>query len=120
MDHRVKPGGDEFLERSTSFSRRLLPLLRNPDQRPQNVGRALEPLLRRVPFVEEHDFLIGPHPRADRMLGDVGNQPVGIGEDVVAQREHRAFRADLDALDIGAPAQRLDGDDLEQMLDLFR
>ena len=78
-------------------SRRLRPLLRNPDQRPQNLRRALEPLLRRLPVVEEHDLHVRPHARADPVLGDVGDQAFGIGENVVAERQHRAFRADLDA-----------------------
>ena len=33
----------------------------------------------------------------------------------VAEREHRALRAGLDLLDIGATAQRLEGDDTQQV-----
>src|SRR5579863_630990 len=100
-------------------SRRLSALLRDRDQRPQNPGGAFQPLGRRVPFVEEHDLHVRADASAFGVLGDVGDQAFGIGEDVVAQREHRAFRADFDALDIGAPAQRFNADDLEKMLHLL-
>ncbi len=49
-------------------------------------------------------------------LLDEGDEAVRIGERVVAERQHRALRPGIDLLDIGAAAQRLDGDDLEQLL----
>ena len=57
---------------------------------------------------------------AGALLADEGDQALRIGEGVVAERQHRALRPGLDLLDIGAPAQRLDGDDLQQVLDLLR
>src|SRR6516165_7656048 len=82
-------------------------LLGDGDERAQNAGGAFEALGRGVPFVEEHDLHVRAHARAGRMLGDVGNKPTRIVENIVAEREHRAFGPDFDALDIGAPAQRL-------------
>ena len=38
---------------------------------------------------------------------------------VVAEGDDRALRADIDLLDIGAAAERLDRHDLEEMLDLL-
>ena len=43
---------------------------------------------------------------------------VRIGENIVAERQHDAFRSGLDLFHIGAAAQALDGDDLQQVLDL--
>jgi hypothetical protein len=48
-------------------------------------------------------FMSGRTRAPSGVLGDVGDQALGIGENVVAEGEHRAFRADLDALDIGVP-----------------
>lgn len=89
--------------------RPLLRLLRNPDQRPQNSGGAFEALCRGVPFVEKHD--VGAHARVFGMLADIADETFGVGEEIVAERQHRAFRGGLDALDIGAPASGFDGDD---------
>ncbi len=86
----------------------------------QNRRRTLETLLRLFPVVEEHDLHVGPHARGRSLLADIGDQALRIGEDVVAEGEHRALRPGLDLLDIGPPAQRLDGHDLEQVLDLLR
>ena len=74
------------------------------DQRTQNVRRAFQPLGRRIPLVEEYDLHVRAHARANRMLGNVSNQPIRIVENVVAEPEHSAFGSGLDALHIGAPA----------------
>ena len=73
-----------------------------------------------LPVVEEHDPHVGAHLRGRPLLADVGDKPFRIGEHVVAERQHRALRPGVDLLDIGAPAQRLDGDDLEQVLHFLR
>ena len=85
-----------------STSPRLGAPLRDPGQRPQNSGGAFEARGGRFPFVEEHDLHVGAHARALGVLGDIGDQAFRVGEDVVAEGEHRAFRADFDALHIGA------------------
>ena len=54
------------------------------------------------------------------LLADKGDQPVRIGENIVAERQHHALRPGLELLDIGAAAQRLDRHHLQQMLDLAR
>jgi hypothetical protein len=56
-----------------AYLRRPRRLLGNSNQRTQNAGRALEPLLRRFPFVEEHDFHIRAHARAGLVLADIGD-----------------------------------------------
>jgi hypothetical protein len=86
-------------------SRSLLRLLRNPDQRAQNARGAFEARGRGVPFVEEHDFHVRADAGAFGVLADIGDEAFGVGEDVVAEREHRAFRADFDPFDIGAPVR---------------
>src|ERR1700677_1555918 len=89
----------------TSYLLRCLRrFLRNPDQRSQNPRGAFQPRGGCVPFVEEHHLHVRAHAGAFGMLADIGDEAFGIGESVVAEGEHRAFRADLDPLDIGVPA----------------
>ena len=99
---------------------RRLGALGDPDQAAQDRGRTLEALLRLLPIVEQHDLHVRPHARSGPLLANEGDQALGIGECIVAERDHRALGPGFDLLDIGAPAQRLDGDDLQQMLDLDR
>ncbi len=47
-------------------------------------------------------------------------RPGGIGEAVVVEGDDRALGAGLDLLDAGVAAQPLDGDDLQQIVDLGR
>src|SRR5499427_10914123 len=73
-----------------------------------------------LPIVEEDNLHIGPHPRRRALIADKGDEPVGIGEGVVAERHHRTLGPGLDLLHIGPPAEQFDRDDLEEMLDLLR
>jgi hypothetical protein len=49
----------------------------------------------------------------------IGDQARGIGEFLVAELHHAAFRAGIELFDIRLAAQRLDVDELQQVLDLF-
>src|SRR6185369_2452105 len=98
--------------------RRLL-LLGDPHQPPQDEVGALEPLLGARPVVEEHDLHVGAHARRGAVVADIGDEPIRIGKLVVAEGEHSSLRPGLDLLDVRAPAQRLDGDDAQQVLHLL-
>src|SRR5262245_50512970 len=82
----------------------------------QDLHRALEAGVGLLPVLEEHDLHVGAHARRGAAVADIAHEAIGIGERIVAEGQHRALRAGLDLLHVGAPAQRLDGDDLEQML----
>src|SRR5580693_9669836 len=74
-------------------SRRLRPLLRDPNQRPQNPRRAFQSLRCRLPLIEKHHLHIRPHPRPLGVLADIGDQTFGISEKILPERQHRALRA---------------------------
>src|SRR5262249_32215936 len=106
-------------EEANASSRRL-GAFRDRRELAQDYRRALQPLGRRRPFLAEHDFDILAYARGGPTLGDVGNQPIRILENIVAESEHCALRPDFDALDISAPAQRFDRHNLQQIFDLVR
>ena len=54
------------------------------------------------------------------LLGDVTDQRCRVRELLAAELDDDALGAGFQLLDIGLAAQRLDEDDLEQVLDLFR
>ena len=83
---------------------------------PQRGLRAFEPLLRRGPVARDHHLLIRAYLHGRLMLGDEADEAHRIGKRVVAEAEHGAFGAGVDFLDARRAAQRLDGDDLEQVL----
>src|SRR6266536_85026 len=85
----------------------------------QDAGGAVEPLLGPLPFVEEHHLHVGPYASVV-VLADEPDQCVGIGKAVVAEGDHRALGPGLDLLHIGLAAQRLDGDDLQELAHLLR
>jgi hypothetical protein len=78
--------------------------LRQTRQAAQDRGRAFEPLLGRRPVLEEYDLLVGPHARLRSLLADEGDEPIRVGEAVIAEGDHRALGSGLDPLHIGAPA----------------
>src|SRR5262249_54298626 len=83
---------------------RRLRALCNRDEPAQDRGGALQAILRILPLVEEHHLLVGPHARVPALLADEGDQPLWIGEDVVAERHPRALGAGPDLPHVGAPA----------------
>src|SRR5262249_23805815 len=66
-------------------SSRRLGGLRELDQAAQDQRGALEALLRRGPILEEHDLHIRAHPRSRPLVANERDQPVRIGEGVVAE-----------------------------------
>ncbi len=54
------------------------------------------------------------------MLLDERDQARGVGEMVVAERDHRALGSDVDLRDIGLAAHALDGHHLEQLVGFRR
>ncbi len=93
---------------------RRLGLLGDANEIAQHRRGAVQALAGLLPVVEQHDLHVGPHPRRRALLADEGDQAFRIGEGAVAERQHRALRPGLDLLDVGAAAQRLDGDDLKR------
>src|SRR6516225_19577 len=73
-----------------------------------------------LPIVEEHDLHVGPHPCGAALIANEGHQAIGIGKGTIAERDHRAFGTGLDPFDVGLPAERLDADDLQKVLDFCR
>ena len=63
--------------------------------------------------------MIGLQAHPPRFLGDESDQPFRVGEIIVAESYQHAARACLHLPHPGAPAQRLDLDDIEQMVDLL-
>src|SRR5262249_52995199 len=101
-------------------SSRRLGRLRQRHQAAQDGRGSAQARLGIFPLVEKDNLHIGPHPRRRALIADKGDKPVGIGEDIVAERHHRPLGPGLDLLHIGLPAKRFDRDDLEEMLDLLR
>src|SRR5215216_7020673 len=99
--------------------RRLL-ALREIGELPQDLGRAHQPLLRRLPYLEEHHLHVRAHLGGLAVLADEGHQPVRLREFVLAEGDDRALRPGIDLLDIGSAAIGLDGRDLEEIADLVR
>src|ERR1700761_616231 len=71
---------------------------------PQNLGGAHQALFRRFPFLQKHHLHVRPHLGGVAVLADEIDQTVGLRELVVAEGDHRALRAGIDLLDIGAAA----------------
>jgi hypothetical protein len=101
-------------------SRLNLRALGDRDKLPQDRGSALEAILRLAPILEEHDFHVRAHARRRPFVLNKGEQPLGVGERIVAERQHRTLRPGIDFGNVGTPAQRLDADHGQQMLHLIR
>src|SRR5256886_3751890 len=114
----LSAGARRLAARATSSCR--LGRLGQRHQAAQDGRGSAQTLLGIFPIVEEDNLHIGPHPRRRALIADKGDEPVGIGEGVVAERHHRTLGPGLDLLHIGLPAERFDRDDLEEMLNLLR
>jgi hypothetical protein len=79
-----------------------------------------QPLVRRRQVADEHHALVGPDLGHVALLGNVADQPGRIGEFLVAEMHHHALWPGIEFLDIGLAAQRLDEDDLQEVLHLDR
>ena len=80
----------------------------------------IKPLLRRLPYLEEHHLHVGSHLGGLAVLADEEHQPVRLRELVLAEGDDRALRSGIDLLDVGAPAIGLDRGDLEEIADFVR
>ena len=69
--------------------------------------------------MQAYQGVIGPELDGAVLAGDERHQSGGIGEALVPERHRGAARASLDLGHAGAAAQALDGDDLQQVLDLL-
>src|SRR5260370_10701967 len=74
----------------------------------QDFGGAGQTFLRRLPFLEEHNLHVRPHPGRLAVLADEIDQAFRLRELVVAQRDHGPLRPRIDLLDLGAAAIALE------------
>src|SRR5262249_26265162 len=72
-------------------------------QAAEDGGGPAQPRLGIFQIVEEDTLHSGPPPRRGALIGDKGDEPVGIGEGVVAERHPRPLGPGLDLLHIGPP-----------------
>ena len=99
---------------------RCFAVLRQTCELAQDFGGTRQTLLGRLPFLEEHHLHVGPDPRCLAVLADEIDQPIRLGELVVAEGDDSALRPRIDLFDVGASAIVLDGGNLEQLAHLVR
>src|SRR5690606_17243308 len=95
------------------LTRRDLRQLRHDD------GGAVEPLFRRRPVADEDNALVRPDLGHGALFADHLHQPDRIVEGRIAELDDHALRTGVELLDIRTAAERLDVNDLEQMLHFF-
>src|SRR6266576_654048 len=81
----------------------------------QDFGGAHQALLRRLPFLEEYNLHVRPHPGRLAVLANEIDEAIRLRELVIAERDHGPLWPGIDLLDIGAAAIALDGGDLEKV-----
>src|ERR1700730_2434012 len=77
--------------RDTDTTSRRLGGSGQPRQAAQDRHGSLQALLRPLPVVEEHDLHIGPDLGIRPLLMDEADEPLRIGEGIVAERDDRAL-----------------------------
>src|SRR6185503_20753794 len=68
-----------------------------------------------LPVADEDHLLIRANAGERAFLADVAHEAGRVGEAAVAEGDDGSLRPDVDLLDIGAAAERLDGDEFEKM-----
>src|SRR5215471_11047268 len=81
---------------------------------------AAQPLARLFPLTHDNEMLIRPELRCARLLLEKADEPRGIGEAVVVEAQHCAFRSRFHFRHAGVAAKTLDRDDFKKVLNFAR